>query len=74
MLKDLGLYEKVTGGVDCKGWWAVEGRTWFTERHHRETPQRIEMGEAVFGIVWGTEVVHARNEGRKIGGVETPLR
>ncbi|WP_455234978.1 molybdate ABC transporter substrate-binding protein [Thiogranum longum] len=72
MLKDLGLYDKVTGGAQCKGCWAVEGKTWFTERHHRETPYRIEQGEADVGIVWTTEVVHAKEEGRKIDGVAIP--
>ena len=72
MLKDLGLHEKVTGGAECKGCWAVEGKTWFTERHHRETPQRIELGEADVGIVWVTEVVHAKKEGRNVEGVEIP--
>lgn len=72
MLKDLKLYQKVTGGAECKGCWAVEGRTWFTERHHRETPHRIENGEADVGIVWVTEVVHAKKEGRKIDGVAIP--
>lgn len=38
MLKDLGLYEKVTAGKECKSCWAVENKTWFTSRHHRETP------------------------------------
>ncbi|MCP5312215.1 MAG: substrate-binding domain-containing protein [Chromatiaceae bacterium] len=69
MLKDLGLYEKVTGGAQCKGCWAVPGKTWFTQRHHRETPHRIEQGEADVGIVWTTEVAHAKAEGRKIDGV-----
>jgi len=69
MLKDLGIYEKVTGNKECKGCWAVEGKTWFTERHHRETPYRIENGEADVGIVWTTEVVHAKAEGRPIDGV-----
>jgi len=72
MLKDMGLYDTVTGGAECKGCWAVEGKTWFTERHHRETPQRIEDGEADVGIVWTTEVVHAKAEGRKIDGVAIP--
>jgi len=72
MLKDLGLYEKVTGGAECKGCWAIEGKTWFTSRHHRETPDRIEKGEADVGIVWTTEVVHAKAEGRPIGGVAIP--
>jgi ABC-type molybdate transport system substrate-binding protein len=72
MLKDLGLYEKVTGGAECRSCWAVDGKTWFTSRHHRETPDRIEKGEADVGIVWTTEVVHAKAEGRPIGGVAIP--
>ena len=70
MLKDLGLYEKITGAVECRSCWAVEGKTWFTSRHHRETPDRIEKGTADVGIVWATEVVHAKAEGRPIDGVE----
>jgi len=72
MLKDLGLHEKVTGGKECKSCWAVEGKTWFTSRHHRETPHRIENGEADVGIVWTTEVQEAKTEGRKIDGVPIP--
>jgi ABC-type molybdate transport system substrate-binding protein len=72
MLRDLGLYEKVTGGAECKSCWAIEGKTWFTSRHHRETPDRIEKGEADVGIVWTTEVVHAKAEGRPIDGVAIP--
>lgn len=72
MLKDAGLYEKVTGNADCKSCWAIEGKTWFTSRHHRETPDRIEKGEADVGIVWTTEVIEAKKEGRKIDGVAIP--
>jgi ABC-type molybdate transport system substrate-binding protein len=72
MLKDMGIHEKVTGGSNCKSCWAVKGKTWFTSRHHRETPQRIEDGTADVGIVWTTEVVHAKAEGRKIDGVPIP--
>ena len=72
MLKDLGLYDKVTGGQECKSCWAVEGKTWFTSRHHRETPHRIETGEADVGIVWITEVQHAQAQGRPIEGVSIP--
>jgi len=72
MLKDLDLYEKVTANAECKSCWAIEGKTWFTSRHHRETPDRIEKGEADVGIVWTTEVVHARAEGRPIAGVAIP--
>lgn len=70
MLKDMGAYEKVTGNKECKSCWAVEGKTWFTQRHHRETPDRIEKGEADVGIVWTTEVAHAKALGRKIDGVQ----
>ena len=69
MLRDLGLYEKVTGNAKCKGCWAVPGKTWFTQRHHRETPQRIEEGKADVGIVWTTEITHAKATGRNIDGV-----
>jgi len=69
MLKDMGIYSKVTGDKICKSCWAVEGKTWFTSRHHRETPQRIEDGQADVGIVWKTEVVHAKKEGRGVDGV-----
>lgn len=72
MLKDLGLYEKVTGGKECKACWAVKDKTWFTTRHHRETPYRIENGQADVGIVWTSEVVHAKREGRAIDGVAIP--
>lgn len=72
MLKDLGLYEKVTGNAKCKGCWAVPGKTWFTQRHHRETPQRIEEGKADVGIVWTTEITHAKATGRGIDGVPIP--
>ena len=72
MLKSLGLYDKVTGGQKCKGCWAVKDKTWFTERHHRETPHRIENGEADVGIVWTTEVIHAQAEDRGVEGVAIP--
>ncbi len=72
MLKELGLYEKVTNNAQCKGCWAVPDKTWFTVRHHRETPHRIEHGQADVGIVWTTEVVYAKAEGRPIDGVAIP--
>jgi len=72
MLRGLGIYEQVTGNAECKSCWAVEGQTWFTSRHHRETPQRIEDGEADVGIVWTTEVVYAEATGRGVEGVAIP--
>lgn len=72
MLKDIDLYAKVTGNSKCKSCWAVKDKTWFTSRHHRETPQRIEDGTADVGIVWATEVKHAMKQGRAIEGVSIP--
>lgn len=72
MLKDLGIYEKVTADKKCQGCWAVKDKTWFTVRHHRETPFRIENGQADVGIVWTTEVQHAKAENRSIDGVKIP--
>jgi ABC-type molybdate transport system substrate-binding protein len=72
MLEDLGLREKVTANARCQSCWAIEGKTWFTARHHRETPDRIEHGEADVGIVWRSEVVYARAEGRPLDGVAIP--
>ena len=70
MLKDLGVHAKVTGNdTKCRGCWAVEGKTWFTKRHHRETPHRIENGKADVGIVWTTEVIEAKKHNRGVEGV-----
>jgi ABC-type molybdate transport system substrate-binding protein len=72
MLKDLGIHTKVTGDAKCRGCWAIKDKTWFTKRHHRETPDRIEKGQADVGIVWTTEVIEAKKHGRKIEGVAIP--
>lgn len=72
MLRDLGLHERVTADAQCQDCWAVEDRVWFTARHHRETPDRITRGAADVGIVWATEVAHAKAEGRPIDGVAIP--
>ncbi len=69
MLKQVGIYEAVTHDRKCKSCWAIPGKTWFTSRHHRETPYRIEHGQADAGIVWATEVVYGKESGRKIDGV-----
>ncbi|UCE88452.1 MAG: substrate-binding domain-containing protein [Pseudomonadota bacterium] len=72
MLRDLGLYEAVTGGQTCRRCWAVPGKTWFTAHHQGEIPARIEQGTADVGIVWSSEVLHAHAEGRRVEGVAIP--
>ena len=70
MLKGLGIHAKVTGNdTKCRGCWAVQDKVWFTTRHHRETPHRIENGKADVGIVWTTEVIEANREKRGVEGV-----
>ena len=72
MLKQLGIYKKVTGGKKCKSCWAIEGKTWFTSRHHRETPIRLLEGKTDVGVVWTTEITYQQEIGRKIEGVDIP--
>jgi len=72
MLKKYGIYEKVTGNAKCKSCWAIKGKTWFTSRHHRETPLRLLAGKTDVGLVWTTEIIYQREIGRKIEGVEIP--
>ncbi|GBE07530.1 molybdate ABC transporter periplasmic molybdate-binding protein [bacterium BMS3Bbin11] len=72
MLKDLGIYEKVTGDKKCKSCWAIKGKTWFTSRHHRETPIRLLEGKTDVGVVWVTEIIYQQEIGRKIEGVDIP--
>lgn len=72
MLKDLNIYDEITGDQQCKECWAVKDKTWFTDRHHRDTPKRIVDGDADVGVLWSTEVVYAKRQGSKIEEVEIP--
>ncbi len=72
MLKMLGIYKKVTGGKKCRSCWAIKGKTWFTSRHHRETPIRLLEGKTDVGVVWATEIIYQRQIGRKIEGIDIP--
>jgi ABC-type molybdate transport system substrate-binding protein len=72
MLKDLGIYSKVTGDAKCKSCWAIEDKTWFTSRHHRETPLRLLAGQTDVGLVWTTEITYQREIGRKVESVDIP--
>jgi ABC-type molybdate transport system substrate-binding protein len=72
MLKMLDIYEKVTGNAKCKSCWAIKGKTWFTSRHHRETPLRLLDGKTDVGLVWTTEITYQRQIGRKVEGVDIP--
>jgi ABC-type molybdate transport system substrate-binding protein len=72
MLKDLGIYDKVTNNAKCKSCWAIKDKTWFTSRHHRETPLRLLDGKTDVGLVWTTEIIYQREIGRKVSNVDIP--
>ena len=48
----------------------AEGTTILTTVHHRETPLRIEKGEADVGPVWSTEIKHAKKNNLPVDVVE----
>lgn len=48
----------------------AEGTTILTTVHHRETPLRIEKGEADVGPVWSTEIKHAKQNNLPVDVVE----
>jgi molybdenum ABC transporter molybdate-binding protein len=48
----------------------AEGTTILTTVHHRETPLRIEKGEADVGPVWSTEIKHAKEKNLPVDVVE----
>ena len=48
----------------------AEGTTILTTVHHRETPLRIEKGEADVGPVWSTEIKHAKENNLPVDVVD----
>ncbi len=66
------LFMKISNGKTCYACDAGNGRTWFTQVHHRETPERILDGRAHAGIVWVTEILHAQRSGLAVEGIEIP--
>ncbi|MGD1067268.1 MAG: substrate-binding domain-containing protein [Vulcanimicrobiaceae bacterium] len=72
VLERHGLYARLSGGKDCQGCQASP-TVYFTQVHHRETPQRLEDGRADVGIVWKTEGKAAIGRGAKVEMVALPL-
>ncbi len=72
MLRMLGIYEEVADHKKCRSCWAIPGKTWFTSRHHRETPLRLLGGKTDVGVVWATEIMYQRQIGRKVAGIDIP--
>ena len=66
------LWQTISAGKECVLCQTTE-RNWFTQVHHRETPERIKAGASDAGIVWKTEVLEALRDGAQIEGIELPL-
>lgn len=58
VLKRHGLWDKLSGGKECKSCQATP-TTYFTSVHHREIPAALKAGTTDAGIVWASEVGYA---------------
>lgn len=66
-----GLWDQLSGGKECKSCQATP-QTYFTAVHHREIPDALKAGTTDVGIVWASEVQHAKDEGATVEGVPLP--
>jgi ABC-type molybdate transport system substrate-binding protein len=71
VLEKHGLWPHISGGKACFSCQATP-LSWFTSVHHRETPDRILAGQSDTGIVWLTEAIAARQEGKAVEAVRLP--
>lgn len=66
-----GIWDKVSGGKECKSCQATPN-TYFTSVHHREIPDALKAGTADVGVVFSSEVQHALKEGVPEEGIALP--
>jgi ABC-type molybdate transport system substrate-binding protein len=66
-----GLWEKLSGGKECKSCQASPN-VYFTAVHHREIPEALNAGTTDAGIVWATETKNALREGAPVETVPLP--
>lgn len=71
MLQRHGLWEKLSGGKDCKSCQATP-TTYFTAVHHREIPAALKAGTTDVGIVWVTETKNELEAGSEVLSVPLP--
>lgn len=71
VLQKHNLWEKLTGGKECKSCW-TKPNVYFTAVHHRETPPALKSGATDVGIVWATETKNALEEGYEFETVPLP--
>jgi ABC-type sulfate transport system substrate-binding protein len=71
VLERHGAWQHVSAGKECLSCQSTPNN-WFTAVHHRETPERLLAGTADTGIVWLTEAIEARREGKLVEAVRLP--
>jgi len=71
VLERHGLWSYISGGKECFSC-RTTPNNWFTAVHHRETPDRILAGHSDTGIVWTTEAIEARRDGKAVEAVLLP--
>ena len=71
VLQRHGLWEKLTGGKECKSCQTTPN-TYFTAVHHREIPEALKAGKTDVGIVWVTETKNELGTGSEVVSVPLP--
>lgn len=71
VLQRHGLWEKLTGGKECKSCQATP-TTYFTAVHHREIPEALKAGTTDVGIVWVTETKNELESGSEVESLSLP--
>ncbi|MDB5809883.1 MAG: transporter substrate-binding protein [Betaproteobacteria bacterium] len=65
------LWATISAGQECYACQTTPNN-WFTQVHHRETPERIRDGKSDTGIVWVTEAIEAERAGMPVESVKLP--
>lgn len=71
MLQRHGLWQRLSGGKECKSCQPTSS-TYFTAVHHREIPAAIKAGTADVGIVWVTETKNELQAGSEVSSIPLP--
>src|SRR5882762_7258119 len=71
VLERHGLWAALSANKECFSCQTTPNN-WFTQVHHRETPERIRDGKSDTGIVWMTEVIEAQRAGLPVDFVKLP--
>ena len=71
VLERRGLWSQLSANKECFSCQTTPNN-WFTQVHHRETPERIRDGKSDAGIVWMTEVIEAQRAGLPADFVKLP--